>query len=42
MLLVQYGRLSDGTPPLPGYAIVWEGSRRGDRSERHVLYRKVS
>lgn len=42
MLLVQYGRLSDGTPPLPGYAIAWEGSRRGDRSERHVLYRKVN
>ena len=40
MLLVQYGRLPDGTPPLPGYAIAWEGSRRGDRTERHVLYRR--
>jgi 4-amino-4-deoxy-L-arabinose transferase-like glycosyltransferase len=41
LLLVQYGRLPDGTPALPGYAIAWEGSRRGDRSERHVLYRKA-
>jgi hypothetical protein len=40
MLLVQYGYLPDGTPVLPDHAIVWEGSRRGDRSERYVLYRK--
>jgi len=39
-LLVQYGRLADGTPPLPGYAIAWEGGRRGDENERFVLYRK--
>jgi 4-amino-4-deoxy-L-arabinose transferase-like glycosyltransferase len=39
-LLVQYGRLADGTPQLPGYAIQWEGSRRGDASERFVLYRR--
>lgn len=39
-LLVQYGRLADGTPALPGYAIQWEGSRRGDDSERFVLYRR--
>jgi 4-amino-4-deoxy-L-arabinose transferase-like glycosyltransferase len=42
MLLVQYGRLPDGTPPIDGHAITWEGSRRGDGSERYVLYRKVS
>ena len=41
MLLVQYGRLPEGTPPLPGYAIAWEGGRRGDLSERYVLYRKA-
>ena len=41
-LLVQYGRLPEGTPALPGHTIVWEGSRRGDASERYVLYRKAS
>ena len=40
-LLVQYGRLADGTPPLPGYTIAWQGGRRGDENERFVLYRKV-
>jgi 4-amino-4-deoxy-L-arabinose transferase-like glycosyltransferase len=40
MLLVQYGRVPDGVPQLPGHAIAWEGTRRGDRSERFVLYRK--
>jgi 4-amino-4-deoxy-L-arabinose transferase-like glycosyltransferase len=39
-LLVQYGRLPEGTPELDGYAIAWQGSRRGDSSERFVLYRK--
>lgn len=41
-LLVQYGRLADGTPALPGQAIAWEGGRRGDGSERYVLYRKAA
>ncbi len=41
-LLVQYGRLRDGTPPLPGYRVQWEGSRRGDDTEWFVLYRKIS
>jgi 4-amino-4-deoxy-L-arabinose transferase-like glycosyltransferase len=40
-LLVQYGRLRDGTPPLPGYRVQWEGTRRGDDTERFVLYRKL-
>jgi hypothetical protein len=39
---VQYGRLSDGTPQLPGYAVQWEGGRRGDASEHFVLYRKAA
>ena len=39
-LLVQYGRLADGPPALPGYAIAWQGGRRGDDGERFVLYRK--
>lgn len=41
-LLVQYGRLPDGTPALDGHTIAWEGARRADRTERYVLYRKVS
>ena len=40
LLLVQYGRLPDGPPPLPGYAVQWDGARRGESSERFVLYRK--
>ncbi|HVF64660.1 MAG TPA: hypothetical protein VNE58_11765 [Casimicrobiaceae bacterium] len=40
LLLVQYGRLPDGTPALPGYRIEWEGTRRGDVTERFVLYRR--
>ena len=39
-LLVQYGRLADGPPPLPGHAVAWQGGRRGDDNERFVLYRK--
>jgi hypothetical protein len=39
-LLVQYGRLDDGVPSLPGYTIAWQGGRRGDDAERFVLYRK--
>jgi 4-amino-4-deoxy-L-arabinose transferase-like glycosyltransferase len=42
MLLVQYGRLPDGTPQLPGHVVQWEGSRRGDGSERFVLYRRTA
>lgn len=41
-LLVQYGRLRQGTPPVPGYSVQWEGSRRGDDSERFVLYRRAA
>ena len=39
-LLVQYGRLADGAPPLPGYTVAWQGGRRGDDGERFVVYRK--
>jgi 4-amino-4-deoxy-L-arabinose transferase-like glycosyltransferase len=39
-LLVQYGR-QDGTPIVRlGYEITWTGSRRGDDTERFVLFRK--
>ena len=40
-LLVQYGRLPEGTPAIDGYRVQWEGSRRGDLTERFVLYRRV-
>jgi len=40
-LLVQYGRVEGGAPEVPGYSIVWQGARRGDGSERYVLYRKA-
>ncbi len=39
-ILVQYGRI-DGDPAAPeGFALAWEGRRRGDDSERFVLYRR--
>jgi 4-amino-4-deoxy-L-arabinose transferase-like glycosyltransferase len=39
-LLVQYGHV-ERTPPAPsGWSIAWEGQRRGDDTERFVLYRK--
>ena len=39
-LLVQYGRLPEGPPAIDGWRIQWEGARRGDASERFVLYSK--
>jgi len=37
-LLVQYGRI-DGESPVPdGWTVLWEGRRRGDDTERYVLY----
>jgi 4-amino-4-deoxy-L-arabinose transferase-like glycosyltransferase len=39
-LLVQYGR-SDGAPPdIAGWFVTWDGRRRGDDTERYVLYRR--
>jgi hypothetical protein len=37
-LLVQYGR--QGVEPVPGWKVAWEGGRRGDDTERFVLYVK--
>jgi 4-amino-4-deoxy-L-arabinose transferase-like glycosyltransferase len=39
-LLVQYGALSGAAPELPGWRIDWQGGRRGDATERYVLYMK--
>lgn len=40
-LLVQYGR--HDSPPIPrlGWEIAWEGGRRGDNTERYVLFRRM-
>jgi 4-amino-4-deoxy-L-arabinose transferase-like glycosyltransferase len=37
-LLVQYGRLPIDPEPLPGWTPVWTGGRKGDATERFVLY----
>ena len=39
-LLVQYGTVTGAPPALAGYRIAWNGSRRGDATERYVLYVK--
>jgi 4-amino-4-deoxy-L-arabinose transferase-like glycosyltransferase len=40
MLLVQYGRVDDSPAAPGGWTIAWEGRRRGDDTERFVLYRR--
>lgn len=42
LLLVQLGRNDFDAPPPEGMTQVWEGSRRGDDTEKFVLYRKVA
>ena len=39
-LLVQYGAMSGASPALAGWRVEWEGGRRGDATERYVLYSK--
>jgi 4-amino-4-deoxy-L-arabinose transferase-like glycosyltransferase len=39
-LLVQYGPLQGSPPDLDGWRIEWQGGRRGDATERLVLYLK--
>ena len=39
-LLVQYGPISGAAPVLDGWHAVWQGRRRGDATERYVLYVK--
>jgi 4-amino-4-deoxy-L-arabinose transferase-like glycosyltransferase len=39
-LLVQYGRQEGAPPALPGWQVEWEGRRRGDDTERYVVYLK--
>jgi hypothetical protein len=35
---VQYGASAGSAPPLDGWRVAWEGRRRGDATERYVLY----
>ena len=39
-LLVQYGAIAGPPPSLAGWHVEWEGGRRGDATERYVLYMK--
>jgi hypothetical protein len=39
-LLVQYGAIAGAAPELAGWRVLWEGARRGDATERYVLYGK--
>jgi hypothetical protein len=39
-LLVQYGAIGGAPPMLDGWRIEWQGGRRGDATERYVLYVK--
>jgi 4-amino-4-deoxy-L-arabinose transferase-like glycosyltransferase len=41
LLLVQYGRQPGAVPAIAGWNILWDGSRRGDETERFVLYKKA-
>ena len=40
LLLVQYGRQEAAAPAIAGWNVIWEGRRRGDDTERYVLYRR--
>jgi hypothetical protein len=37
-LLVQYSRQATQPPPPPGWTPAWDGHRRGDDTERYILY----
>ena len=40
-LLVQYGAIRGAPPALDGWRVAWQGGRRGDATERFVLYLKT-
>ena len=40
-MLVQYGRQEGVPPEIPGWFVTWDGRRRGDDTERYVLYRRA-
>jgi 4-amino-4-deoxy-L-arabinose transferase-like glycosyltransferase len=39
-LLVQYGHQEGAPPAIAGWFVAWDGHRRGDDTERYVLYRR--
>jgi len=39
-LLVQYARQEGAPPEIPGWFVTWDGRRRGDDTERYVIYRR--
>jgi 4-amino-4-deoxy-L-arabinose transferase-like glycosyltransferase len=39
-LLVQYGRQEGAPPDIPGWFVTWDGRRRGDDTERYVIYQR--
>jgi 4-amino-4-deoxy-L-arabinose transferase-like glycosyltransferase len=41
LLVVQYGRLPGEPEPPAGWTAIWSGARRGDDTERFVLYRRT-
>jgi 4-amino-4-deoxy-L-arabinose transferase-like glycosyltransferase len=41
VLLVQYPHYEGVLPEIPGWWIAWDGHRRGDNTERYVIYRKA-
>ena len=41
-LLVQYGAITGDAPAQEGWRVAWQGARRGDATERYVLYLKES
>jgi 4-amino-4-deoxy-L-arabinose transferase-like glycosyltransferase len=41
-LLVQYSRQTTQPPPPPGWTPAWDGHRRGDDTERYILYTRKS
>jgi 4-amino-4-deoxy-L-arabinose transferase-like glycosyltransferase len=41
LLLVQYGRLPGSAPAIKGWDVIWDGRRRGDETERYVLYKRT-
>ena len=40
LLVVQYGRVAGEPEPLAGWTAIWSGARRGDDTERFVLYKR--
>ena len=42
VLLVQYGRQDTDAETPEGHRQIWEGRRRGDETERFVLYRRIA